>query len=220
MKTLDEALQHILTYPILPVFYHDDASICLETVKACYAGGIRVFEFVNRGAKAKDNFAYLVQQRDASFPELLLGIGTIKTKEDATDFLALGADFIVSPITAPEIAEVTIEKDILWIPGCMTPTEISIAEKTGAPLAKLFPGNVLGTDFLKAIKPLFPGMRFMPTGGVSPTPENIGSWFKAGVSAVGMGSKLFEKPNGEDEGYQWLIDKSRALTDIVYGVKP
>ncbi|WP_028296079.1 ketohydroxyglutarate aldolase [Olivibacter sitiensis] len=215
MKTLDAALQHILTYPILPVFYHDDASICLETIKACYAGGIRVFEFVNRGAKAKDNFAHLVQQRDEHFPEMLLGIGTIKSKEEAENFLTLGADFIVSPITDAKIAQVTIQKDILWIPGCMTPTEISIAEKTGAPLAKLFPGNLLGTDFLKAIKPLFPHMRFMPTGGVSPTAESIDAWFDAGVSAVGMGSKLFEKP-ADAEGYQWLVDKAKALTNIVY----
>lgn len=219
MKTLETALDHILSYPVLPVFYHDDAAVCLNTVEACYAGGIRVFEFVNRGTKAKENFAHLVQQRETLFPDMLLGIGTIKTQGDATDFLALGADFIVSPITAPEIAAVTIEKNILWIPGCMTPTEISMAERAGAPLVKLFPGNVLGTDFLKAIKPLFPDMRFMPTGGVSPTAENIGSWFGAGVSAVGMGSKLFEKPDGETGSYQWLIDKSKALTDIVYGIK-
>lgn len=216
---LQHALAHILQYPVLPVYYHDDAETCLEVAKACYAGGIRVFEFVNRGAHAQENLAYLLKNKEEHFPGLLLGIGTIKNQKEACSFLEIGADFIVSPVIVPEIADVTIKKDRLWIPGCMTPTEVCMAEEVGAPLVKLFPGNVLGTDFLKAIKPLFPEMKFMPTGGVSPTKESIKNWFDAGVSAVGVGSKLFEKSGDGDNSYQWLINKSVALMEIIHSTK-
>ena len=205
-KTLD----HILKYPVLPVYYHDDAQTCIDVVNACYQGGIRVFEFVNRGANALDNFKQLLDYRQKHLPELLLGIGTIKDAVTAAAYIAAGADFIVSPVVKPEIAEVTLKQDILWIPGCMTPTELSSAEDLGAPLVKLFPGDTLGAGFLKAIKPLFPAMRFMPTGGVNPTQESIEGWFGAGVSAVGLGSKLFAKPEGAT-GYGWLTERSREL---------
>src|SRR5690606_29677735 len=116
----------------------------------------------------------------------------------------------------PEIAEAALTGDVLWVPGCMTPTEISLAEDLGAPLVKLFPGDTLGAGFLKSIKPLFPGMRFMPTGGVNPTEESISGWFDAGVSAVGLGSKLFAKPEGA-AGFGWLTDRSRELMHWVNG---
>ena len=205
-KTLD----HILKYPVLPVYYHDDAQTCIDVVNACYQGGIRVFEFVNRGANALDNFKQLLDYRQKHLPELLLGIGTIKDAVTAAAYIAAGADFIVSHVVKPEIAEVTLMQDILWIPGCVTPTEISSAEDLGAPLVKLVPGDTLGAGFLKAIKPLFPAMRFMPTGVVNPTQESIEGWFGAGVSALGLGSKLFAKPEGAT-GYGWLTERSREL---------
>lgn len=205
-KTLD----HILAYPVLPVYYHDDPQTCIDVVNACYQGGIRVFEFVNRGANALGNFQRLLEYRNAEFPELLLGIGTIKDAATATQYIKAGADFIVSPVVKAEIAEVTLQQEVLWIPGCMTPTEVSLAEDLGAPLVKLFPGDTLGPKFLKAIKPLFPTMRFMPTGGVSPDQQNVSEWFEAGVSAVGMGSKLFASPE-EAAGYDWLAERGRQL---------
>jgi len=207
MKT---TLDHILTYPVLPVYYHDDIQTCTEVVNACYAGGIRVFEFVNRGERAPENFSQLLKFQQANWPDLLLGIGTVKTAAMATAYIELGAKFIVSPVVKAEIADVTLRHGILWVPGCMTPTEISLAEDLGAPLVKLFPGDTLGPGFLKAIKPLFPAMRFMPTGGVNPTKESVTGWFEAGVSAVGLGSKLFAKPEGAT-GYDWLTARSREL---------
>ncbi|WP_353125599.1 bifunctional 4-hydroxy-2-oxoglutarate aldolase/2-dehydro-3-deoxy-phosphogluconate aldolase [Parapedobacter pyrenivorans] len=205
-KTLD----HILKYPVLPVYYHDDIQTCTEVVNACYQGGIRVFEFVNRGDKAPENFAQLLAYQKKYWPDLLLGIGTIKTAAMAAAYTEIGAEFIVSPVVKEEIADITLKKHILWVPGCMTPTEISMAEDLGAPLVKLFPGDTLGAGFLKSIKPLFPTMRFMPTGGVNPTEESISGWFDAGVSAVGLGSKLFAKPEGAT-GYGWLADRAKEL---------
>lgn len=188
---MNELIKKIESYPIIPVFYHDDLDICKNMLDGCYKGGIRIFEFVNRGSKALENFKKLNEYRNQNYPDLTLAIGTIKTKEEAISFLEIGADVIVSPIINIEIAEVTLNKNILWIPGVMTPTEIALAEKIGAPMVKLFPGDVLGTTFLNAIKPLFPTMKFMPTGGVKLEQENINNWFKAGVIAVGLGSKLF-----------------------------
>ena len=207
---MNNTLDHILKYPVLPVYYHDDIQTCTEVVNACYQGGIRVFEFVNRGDKAPENFAKLLSYQKENWPDLVLGIGTIKTAAMASAYMEIGAEFIVSPVVKAEIAEVTLSQNILWVPGCMTPTEISMAEDLGAPLVKLFPGDTLGTGFLKSIKPLFPGMRFMPTGGVNPTEESISGWFDAGVSAVGLGSKLFAKPDGAT-GYGWLADRAREL---------
>lgn len=207
---MEKTLEHILKYPVLPVFYNDDIQTCVEVVDACYRGGIRVFEFVNRGERAPENFSKLLEYQKEHWPELLLGIGTVKTAEVASMYIERGAEFIVSPVVKPELAEVTLKQGLLWVPGCMTPSEISMAEDLGAPLVKLFPGDMLGAGFLKSIRPLFPTMRFMPTGGVNPTKESISGWFDAGVSAVGLGSKLFAKPDGA-AGFDWLADRSKAL---------
>jgi 2-dehydro-3-deoxyphosphogluconate aldolase/(4S)-4-hydroxy-2-oxoglutarate aldolase len=178
---------------IIPVFYHDDPEVCLEVLQACYQGGLRVFEFTSRGENARKNFALLKEKKTATMPDLFLGIGTIKNAADAAAYTELGADFIVCPITDPETAAYCHSANIMWIPGCMSPTEISVAEKNGAKLVKLFPGSVLGPAYVRAIKPLFPHLKFMPTGGVEPTQISMDAWFDAGVVCVGMGSNLLAK---------------------------
>ncbi len=207
---MEKALQHILSYPVLPVYYHDDPATCLAVAEACYKGGVRVFEFVHRGANAPANFQALLAHRQQHMPGLLLGIGTVKDALTAQRYIGLGADFIVSPVVKPEIAQETLANGILWVPGAMTPTEISLAEDLGAPLVKIFPGDTLGPGFVKAVKPLFPAMHFMPTGGVSAEASNIAQWFAAGVSAVGLGSKLFDRPEGA-EGLGWLEERASAV---------
>ncbi|UIR56398.1 bifunctional 4-hydroxy-2-oxoglutarate aldolase/2-dehydro-3-deoxy-phosphogluconate aldolase [Sphingobacterium sp. SRCM116780] len=203
---MNTILSAIESAPIIPVYYQDDIDNCIQILQRCYDGGIRVFEFVNRGSEATRNFQLLKKYRDENLKDLKLGIGTIKSKQEALDFLNLGAEFIVSPIVKPEIAEVTLKNNILWIPGCMTPTEISVAEELGAPLVKLFPGDALGPNYLKAIQPLFPSLKFMPTGGVLLDEKNLTDWFNAGVSAVGMGSKLFSNPT-ESETTSYIEDR-------------
>jgi len=214
---MKDILAQIEKYPVIPVFYHDDMEHCKNILKRAYHGGIRVFEFVNRGAAAKENFAALIAYKKEQFPDLVLGIGTIKSQKEASDFIRLGAEFIVSPIIKEEIAEVTLAKNILWIPGCMTPTEITLAEDLGAPLVKLFPGDTLGPNYLKAIKPLFPHTKFMPTGGVSLEANNLQDWFKSGVTAVGLGSKLFEAQK-EQEDDQWLENRVKSVFQIIRSV--
>ncbi|WP_346315957.1 bifunctional 4-hydroxy-2-oxoglutarate aldolase/2-dehydro-3-deoxy-phosphogluconate aldolase [Chitinophaga sp. YIM B06452] len=192
---------------VVPVFYHEDPAVCVEVMKACYEGGIRVFEFTNRGEHARHNFAELRDVKTASMPDLHLGIGTIKNAADAKAYTDMGADFIVCPVVDPETAAYCHEQNILWVPGCMTPTEISIAEKNGAQLVKLFPGSSLGPAFVKAIKPLFPSLRFMPTGGVEPEKDNLQQWFDAGVICVGMGSNLISKNAIEKQDWKGLSAK-------------
>ena len=101
----------------------------------------------------------------------------------------------------------------------MTPTEVIGAENLGAKMIKLFPGNIIGMAFMQAIKELFPNLLFMPTGGVDTTKENIEGWFKAGVCAVGMGSKLVTKSIMENKQYDELIAATRRVLEIVKDCK-
>lgn len=209
-----DTLAYIKANPIIPVYYNDNPDVCVEVLKACYDGGIRVFEFTNRGANAPKNFEILLAERQKDFPDLLLGIGTIKTAAQADTYLNLGADFIVSPIVKAEVAQSAKDAEVFWIPGCMTPTEIDLAEELGAKLIKLFPGDTLGPGFLKAINPLFPQLSFMPTGGVDLEASNLNTWLNAGVSALGFGSKLFQH-NGAGVNYAWLSERCAKLIATV-----
>jgi 2-dehydro-3-deoxyphosphogluconate aldolase/(4S)-4-hydroxy-2-oxoglutarate aldolase len=146
---------------------------------------------------------------------LHLGIGTIKSLEEATAFIDAGADFIVSPIVNPEVGEFTAKQELLWIPGCMTPTEIYTAQQHGAALIKIFPANILGPEFVSSIRDLFAGQLFIPTGGVDLNINSISGWFRAGVCAVGMGSKLISKNVLENKLYDQLYSDTITLLDMV-----
>ncbi len=189
---MDKILNHLRVSPVVPVFYHDDLEYCKRVLETSYEAGIRVFEFVNRGALALRNFEGLYKHKKKYFPDMFLGMGTIKTAEEVEQFSSLGAEFIVSPIINIDVARAAEKFGVFWIPGCMTPTEISVAESLGAVLIKLFPGDVLGANFLRSIKPLFPNLKFMPTGGVTVQRENVENWKESGVFSIGIGSKLFD----------------------------
>jgi len=210
MSKKKEVLDAILKQGMLPLFFHADAQESIDIVKTLYASGIRVFEFTNRGGEAKKVFKALINARNEEMPELYLGIGTIKSNAEAEQFIGLGADFIVAPIVTPAVGDLAHSHDLLWIPGCMTPTEIALAQQNKASLIKLFPANVLGPGFLSAIRELFKGQLFIPTGGVDLEIENLKSWFNAGVCAVGMGSKLINPQNTEG-----LAEKTQKALELV-----
>lgn len=214
-----QIIQSITTQGMLPLYYHDDATVTLEVAKALYAAGVRVIEYTNRGEKALDNFKYLLDQRDAVMPGMLLGIGTIKTVTHAQLFIDAGADFIICPGMIPEVAAYVHGRGKLWVPGCMTSTEIMVAEQLGATFIKLFPGNLLGPGFVSAIKELFPGIAFMPTGGVELEEANIQAWFSAGVKAVGMGSKLITKTLLEQKDYTTISEQTKSVLNIIQRIK-
>ena len=214
-----QIIQSITQQGMLPLYYHDDATVTLEVAKALYAAGIRVIEYTNRGEKALDNFKYLLAQREVAMPGMLLGIGTIKTVAHAEAFIDAGADFIICPGMIPEVAQYVHGKGKLWVPGCMTSTEIMMAEQLGAKFIKLFPGNLLGPGFVSAIKELFPGIAFMPTGGVELEEANIQAWFSAGVKAVGMGSKLITKTLLEQKDYITIAEQTKTVLNIIQRIK-
>jgi 2-dehydro-3-deoxyphosphogluconate aldolase/(4S)-4-hydroxy-2-oxoglutarate aldolase len=189
---------------ILPLFYNDSGEVSIAITRKLYEAGIRVIEYTNRGVAALDNFKALKELQQEELPDLLLGIGTIKSAKEAVQFVEAGADFLISPLVNPGVAAVAAKNDLLWIPGCMTPTEIYNAQQLGATLIKLFPANILGPAFVSAVKELFPGVLMMPTGGVEMSQENISAWFDAGVSAVGMGSKLITKTIIQNQAYNQL----------------
>ncbi len=201
---MNEIINTLEACPIVPVYYHADPDTCIKALELAYRTGIRVFEFVNRGEQAQKNFEILKAYRDSHLKGMSLGVGTIKNKEQAELFLSIGADFIVSPIVLEEIAEAAHQANKPWIPGTMTPTEIELASRLGAAVNKIFPANILGTQYIKAIKPLFPELKFMVTGGIPADFTQIKTWYDAGVFAVGLGSLPLNHPD-EEQNIQAII---------------
>lgn len=178
---------------IVPVFYNGNLDVAKEVVKACYEGGIRVFEFTNRGDFAHEVFGELVKFAAKECPELILGVGSIVDPGTAAMYLQLGANFIVGPLFNPEIAPVCNRRLVPYMPGCGTVSEVGKAQELGCDVTKVFPGDVLGPKFVKGLRAPMPWSNIMVTGGVKPEEENLKGWFDAGVTCVGMGSNLFPK---------------------------
>ncbi len=204
MSAKKVVLQSILGQGILPLFYWESPAVCLKVMETLYRAGVRAVEYTNRGTAALENFTMMKKALANEAPDLYLGIGTIKSLDEAKAFIDAGADFIVAPIVQPEVGELTHSAGLLWVPGCMTPTEIALAQRYKADLIKLFPANILGPAFVSSIRELFPDQLFIPTGGVEIEEENIRSWIKAGVSAVGMGSRLISREVLRNENYDFL----------------
>jgi 2-dehydro-3-deoxyphosphogluconate aldolase/(4S)-4-hydroxy-2-oxoglutarate aldolase len=220
MDQKTEILELIKTQGVLPLFFYKDAEVSIDVLRALYQSGIRTVEYTNRGEAALNNFRKMRAVLDSELKGMYLGVGTIKNAEAAQAFIDAGADYIISPGLVEDAARVADANKMLWVPGCMTPSEIIRAEQLGAKLVKLFPGNILGPSFLSAIKELFPNLLFMPTGGVEVEKENLSGWFRAGVCAVGMGSKLITKSALENKDYERIktdTQKSLALIKEVRG---
>jgi 2-dehydro-3-deoxyphosphogluconate aldolase/(4S)-4-hydroxy-2-oxoglutarate aldolase len=215
MSKKAELLKLIPEQGILPLYFFKDEQTSVEILKALYNAGIRAVEYTNRGEAALNNFKRLRSEVDAEMPGMYLGIGTIKDGVMAQTFIDAGADYIICPGLVESVAEVADRHGILWVPGCMTPSEIIRAETLGAKMVKLFPGNILGPGFMSAIKELFPNLLFMPTGGVELDRGNIESWFKAGVCAVGMGSKLVSKDVMENKKFTELTASTKEALEII-----
>ena len=211
----DLVQQLICKEKILPLFYDDSIETSYEILQTLYNAGIRIVEYTNRGMHALDNFIELRKMVITELPELILGAGTIKTAVDAQLFITAGADFIVCPVVNVEAGNIVHKAGLLWIPGCMTATEIFTAEANGATIVKIFPGNIVGPNYISAIKELFPDLLFMPTGGVEVNKENLSAWFNAGVSAVGLGSKLISKSIMENKDYKKLTRLTKEALQIV-----
>lgn len=179
-------------HKIVPVFFHKDAQTVIQTVEAAYNGGVRIFEFVNRGSNGLETFTQVITYFK-KYQDLYIGVGTIYNADTAAQFVYAGAQFIVSPGLVPALATYCIEAQVAYIPGIGTITEAITAMHLGCEMVKLFPANVIGVDFAKALKSVMLDMAIMPTGGIEPTKTSLSQWFHAGVNCVGMGSQLFDK---------------------------
>lgn len=219
MSKTQQITDAIVKQGILPLYFNPSEEVSLEILKAIYRAGLRAIEYTNRGDAALANFKKMVALRKAEMPGLLLGVGTIKNMQHATDYMAAGADFLVSPGFVPDVAAYCVSNDIFYGPGCMTPTDIIAAENAGIKFIKIFPGNILGPEFLTTIKDIFPKLLFMPTGGVDTTKENIEGWFKAGVCAVGMGSKLISKKLMEAKDYAAIESETKKVLELIASIR-
>ncbi len=205
---------------IVPVFYHPDIEVCKNIVRACYDGGMKVFEFTNRGDFAHEVFTELVRFSIREMPGMIIGAGSIIDPITAALYIQNGANFIVSPVLNEEMARICNRRKILWCPGCGSASEISKAEELGAEVIKIFPAKEIGGPaFVKNIKGPMPWSNIMPTGGVDPVYDNLMQWFSVGVWCVGMGSKLFLKEAISKKNFEVIRKNIVEAMNLVAQVK-
>ena len=204
---------------IVPVFYNADIEVSKKVLKACYDGGIRAFEFANRGDHAQEVFKELSKYAVAELPGMVLGVGSVVDAGTASIYLQLGANFVVGPLFNPDVAKICNRRLVPYAPGCGTVTEVGYAQEAGCDLCKVFPGDVLGPAFVKALRAPMPWSKLMVTGGVKPTRENLEAWFEAGVFCVGMGSNLFPKDLIASSNWPGITALCRDALDIVEKVR-
>ena len=205
---------------VVPLYYNPDPDICKKVIRACYDGGLKIFEFTNRGDFAHEVFGELVKWAKNEIPDLVLGVGSVVDAGTCSLYIQLGASFIVSPLLNEDMAKVCNRRKVLWMPGCATVSEISKAEELGAEVVKIYPASMLGGPaFIKAIKGPCPWSQLMPSGGVSPDMENLKSWFDAGAYCVGMGSKLITSDIIKEGKYDRLVENVSAVVKMVQTIR-
>ena len=200
---------------MVPLFYHPDIELGKKVLKACYDGGARLMEFTARGDFAFEVFSELNKFAIKELPGMIMGVGSITDAGAASLFMQMGANFIVTPSLREDIAIVCNRRKVLWSPGCGSLTEINKAEEMGCEIVKLFPGDIYGPGFVKGIKGPQPWTSVMPTGGVSTDESNLKGWFEAGVTCVGMGSKLISKEILANKDYEGLENKVRQTLSLI-----
>ena len=204
---------------MVPVFYNKDAQTAKMVLKACYDGGVRVFEFTNRGDFAHEVFAEIVKYAAVECPEMALGVGSVVDAPTAALYIQSGACFIVGPMFNAEVARLCNRRMVPYSPGCGTMTEVGNAQEAGCDICKVFPGDVLGPAFVKSLMAPMPWSKIMVTGGVEPSEDNLVSWFRAGVFCVGMGSKLFPADRIKSGDWAYITEKCREALEIISNAK-
>ncbi|MDR0414579.1 MAG: bifunctional 4-hydroxy-2-oxoglutarate aldolase/2-dehydro-3-deoxy-phosphogluconate aldolase [Prevotellaceae bacterium] len=214
-----QTLGAIAATGMVPVFYHKDAEVAKKVTKACYEGGVRAFEFTNRGDFAHEIFGELVKFAAAECPDLALGVGSIVDPATAALYLQLGACFVVGPLLNVEVAKICNRRLVPYTPGCGSVSEVGLAQEAGCDLCKVFPGDVLGPNFVKGLKAPMPWSMLMVTGGVKPEEANLKSWFDAGVTCVGMGSNLFPAEVVKAQNWAAITAKCREAFAYIEAVR-
>ena len=214
-----QVIQQMEESGMVPLFYHPDIEVAKAVLKACYDGGARLMEFTNRGDFALEIFTELIKYAIAELPGMILGVGSVTDAASASQYMLAGANFVVTPVYREDIAVVCNRRKVLWSPGCGSLTEIAQAEEMGCELVKLFPGSTYGPGFVKAIKGPQPWTSIMPTGGVSTEESNLRGWFDAGVTCVGMGSKLISKEILVNKDYKTLQKNVASTLALIQEIR-
>ena len=214
-----EVAQTMKDTGLVPLFFNSDIELSKKVLKACYDGGARLLEFTARGDFAHEVFGELTKYAIKELPGMIMGVGSVTDAAQASLYMALGANFVVTPVLREDIAIACNRRKVLWSPGCGSLTEIARAEELGCEIVKLFPGDIYGPQFVKGIKGPQPWTSIMPTGGVSPTEENLKGWFNAGVTCVGMGSQLISKEIIANKDYAALEATVRKALDLIRRIK-
>ncbi len=214
-----QVVQKMSDQGMVPLFYHADIELGKKVLKACYEGGAHLLEFTNRGDFAHEVFGALNKYCAEELPEMILGVGSVTDAGTAAMYMQLGANFVVTPVFREDIALACNRRKVLWSPGCGSLTEICRAEELGCEVVKLFPGGTYGPDFVKNIKGPQPWTSIMPTGGVSPTEENLKGWFDAGVLCVGMGSQMVSSDILKSGNFATLENRVRTTLALIQKLK-
>lgn len=204
---------------MIPLFFNSDIELGKNVLRACYQGGARLLEFTARGDFAHEVFGELTKFAISELPGMIMGVGSVTDAAAASLYMQLGANFVVTPVLREDIAIVCNRRKVLWSPGCGSLTEISRAEELGCEIVKLFPGDLYGPNFVKGIKGPQPWTSIMPTGGVAPNRENLSAWFSAGVTCVGMGSKLISKDILATKNFTKLEQDVKDALDIIKSLR-
>lgn len=215
----EEVLKLAVEQGVLPPFHHPEAKAAIAITKAAYDGGLRIIEFTNRSTNALSVFHYVIESRAKLYPDMVIGVGTIMNVKQAKEFHQAGAQFIVAPTLNFDVGAWCTQEELFWCPGAGTATEIVQAHEWGASLVKLFPAEVLGAVFLKAVLAPCPWLKIMPSGGVTLEKENLHNWFQAGAACVAIGSHLFTKKVMADQQYGELESHIRTLLKTIRELK-
>lgn len=214
-----EVAQAMKETGMIPLFFHSDIELSKNVLKACYDGGARLMEFTARGDFAHEVFGALTKYAIKELPGMIMGVGSVTDAAAASLYMALGANFVVTPVLREDIAIVCNRRKVLWSPGCGSVTEIARAEELGCEIVKLFPGDLYGPNFVKGVIGPQPWTSIMPTGGVSPTEDNLKGWFDAGVTCVGMGSQLISKDIIANRDYAKLEQDVKNAMAIIKSIR-
>ena len=215
-----QTLNYINENKVVPVFYNSDVDISINVMKSLHKGGIKILEFTNRGDFALEVFNELEKYCQKNLPDMILGAGSISDETMANMYISSGSNFIVGPLTNKNVAMACNRKKVPYMPGCLTPTEISEAEKLGCDVVKVFPADsVSGPNFIKSVLAPMPWSWIMPTGGVDMEEEGLKKWLSSGVFSVGMGSKLFTKEIIQDKDWALLESQCKKLVETINKIK-
>lgn len=214
-----QVMLKMATTGMVPVFYHADAEVACQVMQACYDGGVRVFEFTNRGDFAQDVFACCMRYAALHCPDMALGVGSVVDAPTVAMYIQMGACFVVGPLLNADVAKVCNRRQVPYVPGCGTVSEIGLAQELGCEVTKVFPGDVYGPSFVKGLMAPCPWSRIMVTGGVAPDEDNLRGWFAAGAFCVGMGSKLFPKGSVQAQDWKAISDRCRSVLQTIVDIR-